>query len=221
MTADEYKEFVAQVNSGALLIGVDRAIARKFYTDIPLSKIEEETGEAPYFEKMVVWFAFLSAPIAFLASLVLSVLALRWWAAVAIPFFILAYFVFSGQSSMARRGMLSISILLALAVGSLFARFSSQIVCWYRLVADGGRPPAPLAGGRARAAPPGNDRRGLVTASGAGEAVPRSQEGREPPPATSACRARRPARRRCRCRRPDPRESGRCNCRSRKSSDLP
>ena len=80
---------------------------------------------------MVVWFAFLSAPIAFLASLVLSVLALRWWAAVAIPFFILAYFVFSGQSSMARRGMLSISILLALAVGSLFARFSSQIVCWY------------------------------------------------------------------------------------------
>lgn len=132
MTEDEYKEFVAQANSGALLIGVDRAVARKLYADIPLSRIQEETGEAPYFEKMVVWFAWLSAPLALLASFVLSVLAFRWWTALAIPLSVVVYFVFSGQSSMPRRGMLGISILLALAVGSLFTDFfTSRLAPWY------------------------------------------------------------------------------------------
>lgn len=132
MTEDEYKEFVARANSGALLIGVDRAVARKLYTDIPLSRIEKETGEAPYFEKMVVWFAWLSAPLALLASFVLSVLAFRWWAALAIPVSVVVYFVFSGQSSMPRRGMLGITILLALAVGSLFTDFfTSRLAPWY------------------------------------------------------------------------------------------
>lgn len=132
MNEDEYRVFVSQVNSGALLIGVDRAIARKFYTDIPLSKIEEETGEAPYFEKMVVWFAFISAPIALLASFVLSLLAFRWWAVLAIPLSVILYFFFQGQSSMPGRGMLGISILLALSVGTLFTGFfSSKLVPWY------------------------------------------------------------------------------------------
>jgi len=132
MNESEYKTFVEQAYSGALLIGIDRAVARKFYTDIPLSKIEEETGEAPYFEKMVVWFAFLAAPLALLASFVLSAFAFHWWAALAIPLSIVFYFGFSGQSSMPRGGMLGISVLLALAVGSLFTSFfASPFVSWY------------------------------------------------------------------------------------------
>lgn len=132
MTEEEYKGFVAKVNSGEFLIGIDRAIARKFYTDISLVKIEEETGEAPYFEKMVVWFAFLAAPIALFASFALSVLAFRWWAIIAVPLSGVVYFWFSGQSSMPGRGMLGITILLALAVGSLFTEFfTSRFAPWY------------------------------------------------------------------------------------------
>ena len=132
MTESEYKAFVEQAHSGAKLIGIDRAVARKFYTDISLSKIEEETGEAPYFEKMVVWFAFLFAPVALLASFVLAVLAFQWWAALTIPLSIVIYFVFSGQSSMPRGGMLGISVFLALAIVSLFTGlFSSSFAPWY------------------------------------------------------------------------------------------
>jgi len=132
MNESEYKIFVEQAYSGALLIGIDRAVARRFYTDIPLSKIEEETGEAPYLEKMVVWFAFLSAPVALLASFVLSVLAFQWWAVLAIPLSIVVYFIFSGQASMPRGGMLDISVLLALAIGSLFTDFiASPFASWY------------------------------------------------------------------------------------------
>ena len=132
MTESEYKTFVEQADSGELLIGIDRALARKFYTDIPSSKIEEETGERPYFEKMVVWFAFLSAPIALLASFVLAVLAFQWWAALAIPLSIVIYFGFYGQSSMPRGGMLGVSLLLALAISSLFIGFfSAPFPPWY------------------------------------------------------------------------------------------
>lgn len=136
MDEEEYRDFVSQVNSGVLLVGVDRAFARKFYTDIPLSKIIEETGEVPYFEKLVVWLAFLSAPITLLASCILSVLAFRWFAILVIPVSIIVYFFFSGQSSMPGRGMLGISILLALAVGTLFTNlFSSQFVPLYLIAA--------------------------------------------------------------------------------------
>jgi hypothetical protein len=136
MTESEYKTFVEQAYSGALLIGIDRSVARKFYTDIPLSKIQEETGETPYIEKMVVWFAFLTAPIALLASFVLSVFAFHWWAALAIPLSILIYFIFSSKSSMPRGGMLGISVLLALTIGSLFTDFfASPFAPWYFVAA--------------------------------------------------------------------------------------
>ena len=132
MTEDEYKALVAHANSGALLIGVDRAFARKFYTDVPLAKIKEETGEVPYFEKIVVWFAFISAPIALFASLTLSALAFRWWAVLAIPLSAIVYFVFAAESSRGQTRMLGVSIVLALAIASLFTNFfSSQSVPWY------------------------------------------------------------------------------------------
>ncbi len=132
MNKDEYNDLVAKTNSGALLIGIDRAIARKFFTDIPLSKIEEETGEALYFEKTIVWSVYLAAPIALLTSFVLAVFAFRWWAVLAIPLSVVVYFIYTGQSSLPNRGMLGISLLLALASGILFTDFLNlPFVTWY------------------------------------------------------------------------------------------
>jgi len=81
----EYKKFVESAYHGRVLIGVDRVFARKVYTDIPISTIWEATGEAPYLEKVVVWFAFLASPLALLTSAVLAVLAFRWWAFLIVP----------------------------------------------------------------------------------------------------------------------------------------
>jgi 4-hydroxybenzoate polyprenyltransferase len=132
VTDDEYKEFVARANAGEIAIGLDRATARKFYTDVPLFRIEEETGEKPFFEKAVVSFAIFAAPISLLASAVLAVLAFHWWAALVVPISIIVYFFYSGQSSMPRGKMLGISVLLSLAVGSIFTNiFPSGAISWY------------------------------------------------------------------------------------------
>lgn len=135
MNEDEYKDFVAQVNSGTLLVGVDRAVARYFYMYMPLSKIREETGYAPHFEKMVVWLIFIMEPIALIASFALSVLAFRWWAMLAIPLSIIVYYIYASLSSMPRKNMLGITGLLALAICSLFADFfATPFISWYMII---------------------------------------------------------------------------------------
>ena len=132
MTEEEYQALVARIQSGSLLIGVDRSMARKLYTDVSLSRIADETGEAPYFEKMVVLGAFVGGPLALLASFVMAVLAFRWWAALAIPASTIVYFVFAGASSMHKQGMAGVSVLLALALLSLYLGwFHSDYVGWY------------------------------------------------------------------------------------------
>jgi len=60
------------------------------------------------------------------------VLAFWWWAALTIPLSVVVYFIFSGHSSMPRRGMLGISILLAFTIVILFTEFfTSQFASWY------------------------------------------------------------------------------------------
>lgn len=85
MNEADYKRLVQSAYDGRILIGVDRVFARRLYTDVGLSAIEQATGEAPYLEKLVVWFAFLAAPLAILGSGVMAAVAFRWWAFFIVP----------------------------------------------------------------------------------------------------------------------------------------
>lgn len=135
MTDEEYQALVARIHSGSLLVGVDRSIARKFYTEIPLSRIEEETGEAPYFEKFVVFGAQMGGLWALLASLVIAILAFSWWAAVAIPASIIIYVVVAAASSTPWGGLGSVSVLLGLTLlGIYFDWFPSEYVASYAVL---------------------------------------------------------------------------------------
>ena len=132
MTDEEYQALVVQIKSGSLLIGVDRAMARKLYTDVSLSRITQETGETPYLEKIVVFGAFVGGPLALLASFVMAALAFGWWATLAIPVSIVVYALFAGASSMPKQGMGGVSVVLASAMLSLYLRwFPSGYVGWY------------------------------------------------------------------------------------------
>ena len=131
MTDEEYQALVARIQSNSLLIGVDRSMARKLYTDVSLSRIKAETGESPYFEKMVVLGAFVGGPVSLLASFAMAVLAFGWWAALAIPVSIVVYFVFAGASSMPKQGMAGVSVLLACALLGLYLEwFPSRYIAW-------------------------------------------------------------------------------------------
>ncbi len=50
ITQEEYQDLVKRAYEGKILVGVDRALARKVYTNLSIAKIRAFTGETPYFE---------------------------------------------------------------------------------------------------------------------------------------------------------------------------
>lgn len=113
-----HDEFVAMGND--VLLGIDKAVARQFYTSTPLSVIKENTGEVPCFEKAVIGFAFLAAPVSMIAAMIWSFFIFAWWglAFSAVLFFI--YLGFYGDSSRGSAKLSSISLILIGALGSYF-----------------------------------------------------------------------------------------------------
>jgi len=124
MNDDQYKTLVQSAYDGRLLVGVDRVFARKLYTGMATSAIEEATGEAPYLEKLVVWFAFLASPVAMLGSAVLAAVAFHWWALLIVPVALL-WWMFNRSTSV--RGGSSIWFLTLALIASVSVHFMNLL----------------------------------------------------------------------------------------------
>ena len=120
MDETEYRQFVQDVNAGRIMIGVDRPFARKVYTKMSFSAIQQATGETPFIEKAVVLFAFVAQAIAILGAFVLAVFAFRWWAFLVIPVVAILWFYNMSRSSM---GGASIRIHTVALIGALIIHF--------------------------------------------------------------------------------------------------
>jgi hypothetical protein len=121
----DHNDFIKLEEQGQLLIGIDRVMARKFYTDIPICEIEEQTGEAPYFEKAIIWFAFLSGPISLISSIFLLIFAIGWWGILGLVLFPVFYVMYSSCSVLGNSRLLGITILLFICViFNFFANFN-------------------------------------------------------------------------------------------------
>ena len=113
----EHEELIELEKSGKLIIGVDRGMARQFYTQVTTSRIKDETGEAPYFEKAIVLLSFVLGPIALLASIVLGFFAFGWWGIIVMVLCPVMYFTYSSMSVMGSSGIIGITIFLLISVG--------------------------------------------------------------------------------------------------------
>src|SRR5207249_10000082 len=91
MNDAEYEAFVQSACDGRAQIGVDRIYARQVYLEMATSAIEEATGETPYLEKVVVWFAYLASPLAIATSALLTALTFHWWALLLVPVELVAW----------------------------------------------------------------------------------------------------------------------------------
>lgn len=121
MNDADYKTLVQSTYDGRVLVGVDRAFARNLYTDVATSAIEDATGEAPYLEKLVIWFAFLASPLAILGCAVMAAIAFRWWAILVVPVAFLWWMV---NKSMSVRGGSSIWFLTLIVIVAIGLHFT-------------------------------------------------------------------------------------------------
>ena len=114
----EHKEVIRLEDQGKLLIGIDRGLARKFYTGIPMSKIQEKTGESPYLETIMVRFVFWFAPVVLIASIVLGFFAFRWWGVICLTLCPIIFSWYFALSSLGDSKLVGITI-LSLAIGTV------------------------------------------------------------------------------------------------------
>jgi hypothetical protein len=121
MMVQEHRELVEAEKQGRILVGVDRVYARKLYTDVSLRRIKELTGEPVYLEKAVVWFSFLGTPLTLVAACVFAIIAFRWWACIAVPSAVMAWFTYSSMSARggARIGLITVLLAAATTVAIL------------------------------------------------------------------------------------------------------
>jgi hypothetical protein len=114
---EEHQHLVQLEDEGKLLIGVDRVMARHFWTDVPIRTIKEETGEAPYSEKAVAYLAELLGPAALIGSLVLAFPAFGWFGVICLVACPAFWFLYIGLSVRGAAGMSGITVLLVASVG--------------------------------------------------------------------------------------------------------
>ena len=128
----EYEEVIELEAQGRLLIGIDRTMAWKFYTDISASKIAENTGEKPYFEKTIVWLAFLFGPLALILSIILGFLAFGWWGTLCLTICPIIYFLYFSFSAKGGSRIFGITMILIISMAiHLWGVFNVPMISWF------------------------------------------------------------------------------------------
>ena len=116
MTAEEHAKLIELYSQDKCLLGIDRAFSRRFYTDIPLSVIEQNTGERCYFEKGLVMLVFIGGWLAILGTFIFSVIVFKWWSLLLILAGALFWFVYMPMSSRGTARLWPVSIFLAVTI---------------------------------------------------------------------------------------------------------
>ncbi len=115
-----HKEFVESEKQGRLLVGIDRTMARKFYVNVPVRQIENETGERLYAEKTVVILALFAGPVSLLASIVIGFWFFGWWGIISLVICPILYFSFSASSIRGDAKITWVSLLLVISASIYF-----------------------------------------------------------------------------------------------------
>lgn len=124
MTPEEHQELVRREEQGHVLIGVERTVARKFFTDTSHRKVQAEIGESLRLDRFIVKTSFVLGYVLVLLGLVASVWAFKWWAALVVPITIVLWGGYLAGSS---RGNAGVGFGLVALIGAGAAYFLAPL----------------------------------------------------------------------------------------------
>ncbi len=113
MIVQDHHKFRTLAESGKILVGIDPAVARKFFTDTSASLVEEQIGEPISTERIIVKAALFAGPIALLVSFYYAVVSFGWWAIAVIPVSVILWGSHAGRASIGRPRLWWMTMLLA------------------------------------------------------------------------------------------------------------
>src|SRR4030042_97674 len=136
MVNTNYQEFVKQAGRGEMLIGIDPAVARKFFTDTDHKVIQQEIGEPLFIERFFVKTVWLFEFISLFAGAIASIFALGWYSAIVIPLMILGFFILGGKASMGaqRIGVAVSLVIICFFLAYYFSEKEIALILWLILL---------------------------------------------------------------------------------------
>ncbi len=111
-------DFASRAYRGEIIIGIDPAFARRFFTDSSNADIEVRIGEPVYIERAVVMGSFVLEPLMLIVSIVAAVSTFGWWSLIVGPASVLAWFGYRSRSSAGRQHILGALLIVAMAVAA-------------------------------------------------------------------------------------------------------
>ncbi len=111
-----HEAFVDQVRSGKIRVTVNRLMARKFFTRIPIGLIQKETEESLYIEKGLIWAAYLTGPVLLAASVAAGFVTFGLRGFLFLIGGLLVYGLYSSASMRDRAGLIPITAALVVTV---------------------------------------------------------------------------------------------------------
>jgi len=98
----DYEQFLDEVNQGNLLMGIEPALARRFYTDLTNSQRLEKSGRSQSKRSTIVKLFLGLEMLALITSSISAIYALNWWSLAFIPSLILLWTHWKSSSSMGK-----------------------------------------------------------------------------------------------------------------------
>ncbi len=100
-----YENFKYAVDSDKILVGIEPAIARRFFTSVNNSKAIEYTGRKLLYERNIIkLMLFLDFFFAF-CSIVLSIFSFNWYSFIFIPLFVILWWIYKSKASMSNQNI--------------------------------------------------------------------------------------------------------------------
>ncbi len=86
ITKEQYDEILKKQDAGEILLYIDTASFRKFFTEVNNKKVKELIGESLSTESLVIKFImFVLEPLSLIITIVASVFLFKWFAILIAP----------------------------------------------------------------------------------------------------------------------------------------
>jgi ABC-type multidrug transport system fused ATPase/permease subunit len=95
----DFNEFVKQAKNGEILIGVEPAVARRFFTDSDKNIIRQLIGESLSVKQFLVKLVWILEYVTLFVGIIVSIFAIHWYSFIAIPLMIVISFILGGKAS--------------------------------------------------------------------------------------------------------------------------
>jgi len=136
ITKAQYNEIIHKQEIGDILLYIDTANFRKFFTEANQKQIEQQIGEPLYVECFIIkLIVFLLEPLMLLITVIASIYLLKWFAILLIPALILLWFFLKSMASSGKQSIFFPSVLLV--AGAITVCLYGQYGFWFKLLVIG------------------------------------------------------------------------------------